>query len=71
MYICISFWFPGNSGLKCDQFNCGIYGLAVCGCTGCTGCCSACGACGAEAAGGAGGTGSPASVMLIYVMSTC
>ena len=44
-----SLGFPGNSGLKCDQFNCGMccagtgWSGSIGGWTGCTGFCGTCG----------------------------
>ena len=59
--------FPANSGLKCDQFNCGMCWIGCaetggstypCSCTGGWGACGTYGACGAGGAWGTGGTGS-------------
>ena len=58
---------PANSGLKCDQFNCGICCICYMGTSwswatgGCTACCGCCGAC-----GWIGGAGGPASAIFIY-----
>ena len=72
-----SLGFPANSGLKCDQVNCGIccigcLGTSWFGATGsCTGCWGACGAWRAGTGGGTGSVGGPASAMFIYVLYSC
>ena len=65
--------FPENSGLKCDQYNCGTWtGWIDCtrgigGCTGWVCGWGASGACSAYGAEGVGRAGSSASAMLSYV----
>ena len=61
---------PVNSGLKCDQFNCGICCIGYVGAD--TGSYTGCiiGACGAGAcgAGDAGGAVNPVSTIVSYVL---
>ena len=63
--------FPANSGLKCNQFNCGTRAGCI-GCAwgigGCTGWVGGWGAHGPCEAWGGGGAGGPISAILNYIL---